>query len=182
MTDESKDAPPPPPPDVEGEAPKQEPGGYAPSPAGHFDFYQRAGGIVTPLITTILAFFIGGLVVLVTTGNNPLSTYKAIFNGTGLNWFFQVGSYHVGGPFTNSTVWFPWDTNSFHSHSAYNLQTTLVLTTALIFTGLAVAFAFRCGLFNIGGQGQYMSGAIVAVWIGGSFAGMAHFPHAVLTL
>jgi simple sugar transport system permease protein len=184
MSDDMKDTPPPvtPPPEQEGEPPKQQPGGYAPSVAEKFDFYARAGGLVTPLITTILAFFIGGLVVLITTGKNPLSTYKAIFDGTGLNWFFQVGSYSVGVPGTDWTVWFPWNTNSFQSHSAYNLQTTLVLTTALIFTGLAVAFAFRCGLFNIGGQGQYMSGAIVAVWIGGSFAGMAHIPHATLTI
>ena len=31
-----------------------EPGGYAPSVAQRLAFYQRAGGIVTPLITTIL--------------------------------------------------------------------------------------------------------------------------------
>ena len=36
----------------------------------------------------------------------------------------------------------------------------------LVLTGLAVAFAFRCGLFNIGGQGQYIVGTITAVQIG----------------
>ena len=35
----------------------------------------------------------------------------------------------------------------------------------LVLTGLAVAFAFRCGLFNIGGQGQYIAGSIAAVLI-----------------
>ena len=35
----------------------------------------------------LVAFFVGGLVVLF-TGHNPIDTYKAIFNGTGLNWFF----------------------------------------------------------------------------------------------
>ena len=40
------------------------------------------------------------------------------------------------------------------------------LTRTLILTGLAVAFAFRCGLFNIGGQGQWAMGAIVSVWVG----------------
>jgi hypothetical protein len=49
--------------------------------------YLRAGGIVTPLITLFLAFLIAGLVVLI-TGHDPIATYKAIFNGTGLNWFF----------------------------------------------------------------------------------------------
>ncbi len=170
------------PPELMEEPPHAEPGGYAPSVAERLAFYQRAGGLVTPLITTLLAFFIGGLVVLITTGKNPLSTYRAIFDGTGLNWFFKVGSYDIGLPFSDTRVWFPWNTNSFASHTAYNLQTTLVLTTALVFTGLAVAFAFRCGLFNIGGQGQYMLGAITAVWVGGSFAGMAHIPHAALTI
>jgi simple sugar transport system permease protein len=160
--------------------PKQEPGGYAPSVAERFDVFQRAGGVIVPVITTLLAFFIAGLVVLITTGHNPLSTYRAIFNGTGLSWFLHPGSYHIGLPFTDAQVWFPWDTNSLQSRDAYALQQTLLLTTTLIFTGLAVAFAFRCGLFNIGGQGQYIAGSLAAVWVGSSFAGMAHFPHVVL--
>jgi general nucleoside transport system permease protein len=170
-------------PSAEGSAaPHGEPGGYAPSVAERLALYQRAGGIVTPLITTIIAFLVGGLVVLVTTQKNPLSTYKAIFEGTGLSWFFEVGSYDVGLPFTDERVWFPWNTNSFESVEAFNLQQTLVLTTTLIFTGLAVAFAFRCGLFNIGGQGQYIAGALAAVWVGSSFAGMSRFPHVVLSI
>ena len=56
--------------------------------------------------------------------------------------------------------------------AALNLQQTLLVATPLILTGLAVAFAFRCGLFNIGGQGQYIVGALVAVWFGVWFAGM----------
>ena len=57
------------------ETPEDEP---APSLAARFALYQRAGGIITPLLTALLAFFIGGLVVLVTTGKNPLGTsYKA---------------------------------------------------------------------------------------------------------
>lgn len=40
---------------------------------------------------------------------------------------------------------------------------TLLKTTPLIFTGLAISFAFRCGLFNIGAEGQYVIGAISTV-------------------
>ena len=72
--------------------PQGEPGGYAPSVAERFSAFQRAGGLVVPLVTMLLAFFIAGLVVLVTTGHNPLSTYHAIFNGTGLSWFFHPGA------------------------------------------------------------------------------------------
>jgi ABC-type uncharacterized transport system permease subunit len=38
--------------------------------------------------------------------------------------------------------------------------------TPLLFTGLAIAFAFQGGLFNIGAQGQYYIGVIAATWIG----------------
>ena len=37
---------------------------------------------------------------------------------------------------------------------------TLFYTTSFIFTGLAVATAFHCGLFNIGGEGQAMLGGL----------------------
>lgn len=46
---------------------------------------------------------------------------------------------------------------------------TLVNTTPLVFTGLAVAVAFRAGLFNIGGEGQFYMGAVTAAWLGVSF-------------
>jgi len=146
------------------EAPEPTPEGTIPSVAARLALYQRAGGFIVPLITTVFAFFIGGLVVLVVTHKNPISTYKAIFNGTGLNWFF------------------PWLSHSERVTAAFNLQATLILTTALILTGLAVAFAFRCGLFNIGGQGQYNLGAIVAVLVASSWTGMPGVPHILLSI
>jgi ABC-type uncharacterized transport system permease subunit len=48
---------------------------------------------------------------------------------------------------------------------------TLFYATPLIFTGLAVAVAFRCGLLNIGAEGQLYIGAFAAAWIGIKFAG-----------
>lgn len=49
---------------------------------------------------------------------------------------------------------------------------TLLKTTPLIFTGLSIAFAFRCGLFNIGAEGQYVIGALFAVGAGWIFRGL----------
>jgi general nucleoside transport system permease protein len=152
-----------------------------PSVAARLALYQRAGGIVTPLLTAVLAFFVGGIVVAA-TGHNPWTTYKEIFNGTGLNWFFQVGSYEIGVPFGDARVWFPWNVNDVESEAAYNLQQTLLIAVPLVFTGLAVAFAFRCGMFNIGGQGQYIVGAMVSVWVGSSWAGMNSGLHIVLAI
>jgi ABC-type uncharacterized transport system permease subunit len=46
------------------------------------------------------------------------------------------------------------------------LGRTLLNATPLVFTGLAVAVAFRAGLFNIGGEGQLYIGAVTAAWLG----------------
>ena len=168
----------PPPPEGGGKVESPRTGGdYAPSVAARLAIAQKAGGLVVPLMTTILAFFIGGLVVLATTGKNPLTTYKAIFEGAGLNWFFEVGSYELRVPFTSAHVWFPWNVNDFESLAAVNLQQTFIIWVPLVLTGLAVAFAFRCGMFNIGGQGQYTVGAIMAVWVGSSLPQLPSLVH-----
>ena len=156
------------------EAPPQDEGSAADSLAA----WYRAGGVVAPVVTALLAFLAGGLVVLA-TGSNPIDVYKGIWNGTGLEWFYRFGSYQVGLPFSDGTIWFPWDPSS---RAAENLQQTLLLTSTLILTGLAVAFAFRCGLFNIGGQGQYFVGAYFAIWIGSSLDGTNSFLHITLAI
>lgn len=43
---------------------------------------------------------------------------------------------------------------------------TLFYATPLIFTGLAVAVALRCGLLNIGAEGQLYIAAFVTAWVG----------------
>ncbi len=121
-------------------------------------FQSRAGGVLTPLAATVLAFIIGGLVVLM-TGENPLQAYKAIFEGTGLNWFF------------------PWLDDQERNGAARDLQQTLIVMTPLMLTAAAVAFAFRCGLFNIGGQGQYWVGFIAALYVGTHFSGTPRPAH-----
>ena len=129
--------------------------------AARLAFYQRAGGIATPIATALLAFMIGGLLVLA-TGHNPFQAYWDILNGAGLNWLAH-----------------PWNTDIANT-AAYNFSQTLLQTTTLILTGLAVAFAFRCGLFNIGGNGQYLVGLFCANWVGVSFVNMARPAHIAL--
>ncbi len=92
-----------------------------------------AGALVFPLIAILISFIIGAVIMLA-TGNNPVSAYAALVQGA------------VGSPTA--------------------LGRTLLNATPLIFTGLAVAVAFRAGLFNIGGEGQFYIGAITAAWIG----------------
>jgi general nucleoside transport system permease protein len=141
---------------------------------------HRGGAFVTPLLSTIVALVLAGLVVLATTGKNPLPIYRGILDGTGLpwltHWFVDVRS--IGG----TSDLYPTESDAV-AVAAINLQQTLILTTTLILTGLAVAFPFRCGLFNIGGQGQYLVGIIAAVVVGTNLASMPrllHVPFALL--
>lgn len=53
--------------------------------------------------------------------------------------------------------------------SIRNLGTTLSRATPLIFTGLCACFAYRCGVFNLGGEGQFIMGAVVCCVIGTQF-------------
>lgn len=51
--------------------------------------------------------------------------------------------------------------------SRFDLVETCVKAAPLIFTGLAVAIAFRARFWNIGGEGQLLMGAMAAAFIGG---------------
>jgi simple sugar transport system permease protein len=59
---------------------------------------------------------------------------------------------------------------------------TLEKATPLVFSGLAVAFAFKAGLFNIGAQGQLLLGAITAAALGFGIEGLPLYIHAPLAL
>lgn len=48
----------------------------------------------------------------------------------------------------------------------YDVQDTLVKASPLIWTGLAVAVAFRAKFWNIGAEGQLIAGAMAAAYIG----------------
>ncbi len=66
--------------------------------------------------------------------------------------------------------------------NARGWQRTLEKSTPLIFSGLAVAFAFKAGLFNIGAQGQLLFGAITAAWVGFAVHGLPPGIHAAVAL
>jgi ABC-type uncharacterized transport system permease subunit len=94
---------------------------------------DAVGALAFPLVAIVISFLIGAIIMLA-TGNNPVTAFAALFQGA------------FGSPLA--------------------VGRTLLNATPLIFTGLAVAVAFRAGLFNIGGEGQFYIGAITAAWLG----------------
>lgn len=71
----------------------------------------------------------------------------------------RIGGYDP--PRAAAAMW----SGAFGSRSAF-LSVTLVRSVPFLLTGLAVALAFRAGVWNIGAEGQLYAGAIAAVWVG----------------
>jgi simple sugar transport system permease protein len=62
------------------------------------------------------------------------------------------------------------------------LSETFVTATPLILTGLAVAVPLRAGLFNIGAEGQFVAGGMVAGLVGFAFTGLPMVVHLPLAI
>ncbi len=65
--------------------------------------------------------------------------------------------------------------------SVSNFGFTLVKATPLIFTSLCACFAYRCGIMNLGGEGQFIIGSVVAVWVATDW-GIEGWPVTLLAL
>ncbi len=59
-----------------------------------------------------------------------------------------------------------------------DISSVIIRSTPIIFTGLGVAFAIKTGLFNIGAEGQYIIGCVVATMVGS----MLDFPKPVAVI
>ena len=66
--------------------------------------------------------------------------------------------------------------------SIEGIGATLGKSTPLVLSGLAVAVGLRAGLFNIGAQGQLLSGSLAAAWAGVTFDGLPGYIHIPIAL
>ncbi len=110
-------------------------------------------GLGMPLATLLVGFLVGAVAVIV-AGGNPLIVYKQLAEGAGLRWLLQ---WVPGNPFDVTT--------REATIAATNLQSTILVALPILLTGLAVGFAFRCGVFNIGAGGQLVMGAIAGWFV-----------------
>ncbi|MDD2534468.1 MAG: ABC transporter permease [Eubacteriales bacterium] len=63
-----------------------------------------------------------------------------------------------------------------------NIGETIVKATPLIFTGLAATFAYKCGVFNLGAEGQFVMGAVVTIWLSSIQLGLPRIPMLMLSI
>ena len=62
-----------------------------------------------------------------------------------------------------------------------SVGTTLSRATPLILTSLCACFAYRCGVFNLGGEGQFLMGSIVCCYVA-TQSGITGLPGIILCI
>jgi general nucleoside transport system permease protein len=150
------------------------------------DAIIHGNSVVVTVLAIVAAMVIGGLLIAFT---DPvvLSAWGTLFSAPG--GAIAAAGHSVAAAYSNmfeGAILNPHTVSAaFHGGSAaavFNpLSETAVNATPLIFAGLSVALAFRAGLFNIGGTGQFIGGALVATWLGFG----VHLPlviHAIVVL
>jgi simple sugar transport system permease protein len=123
-----------------------------------------------PILSVITALLFGAVVIFLTDfeqlsriGSDPLGAIGGAIGGVGKAYGSMLsGAFGDPGRFATALQ----TGNATDIAKAIRPFTeTLVAATPLIFTGLAVAVSFRAGMFNIGGNGQVMLGALGATMV-----------------
>jgi general nucleoside transport system permease protein len=134
----------------------------------------EANTVTVTVLALLSAMVLGGLLSAFT---NPTVLHAPAGSMPGQAWSVAAGTYvalfqgSVFNPHTVSAL-FQQASLSTAIHDGYlsavfqPLSETAVGATPLILTGLAVALPYRAGLFNIGGQSQFIGGAIVSAYLG----------------
>jgi ABC-type uncharacterized transport system permease subunit len=154
--------------DVQDVAPADELPGPQPSFAIRvLDAYRYGNSVVITLLALVCSLVVGA--VLIVIADQPTRTAMGYFfssPGDTFNFGWHAISAGYSALFTGAII----DPSSLSSGNTtqifYPISLTLADATPLIVGGLSVGVAFRAGLFNIGGQGQLIAGAICAGYVG----------------
>jgi len=125
-----------------------------------------------PALAVLTGLIIGAFAIIL-SGANVFTAYGALF----------VGSF--GDPvrfFNGFQQLFTTGETTTLLKAIYPFTESLVTATPYIFAGLSVALGFRCGLFNIGAEGQFFIGALCSAYVGYSLKGVPAFIHLPLAL
>lgn len=129
---------------------------------------------LVPTLAVVTALLLGGIVIILTDfenlskiGADPLGGIGGAVGGV-INGYGAMLAGALGDP-TRILTALQGGTERQIATAIRPLTETLVAATPLIFVGLAVAISFRTGMFNIGGDGQLVMGALGAITVAVAF-------------
>jgi general nucleoside transport system permease protein len=143
----------------------------------------------------ILTGFIIGAIVIALSNDAVIAALKNFFHAPGVVfvaiWNAIAAAY--GALFYGCFGSLPQVIQGFQSYFAtgdskalllaiYPFTESLATSTPYILAGLAVAVGFKCGLFNIGAEGQFGVGALASAFVGYSIHGLPWYIHLPLAL
>lgn len=161
---------------------------------------KRGSGakILQTLLIPVLAVFTGlvfGAVVIVVSDATVIAAYRNFFHAPGVallaTWKAVASAYgallygSLGSPkeiYQGIQAYYATGDSKPLLMAIYPFTESLATVTPYIFAGLAVAVGFKCGLFNIGAEGQFFMGALASAFIGYSLKGVPWFIHLPLAL
>ena len=142
----------------------------APAAPAWADRAARWGAILLGVLVVYLVLALGGFNTVLADGWRAVTlAYSSLLEGS-LGSLSRITAALQGGDRAEIRLAF------------YPVLESLVASTPYIFAGLAVAVGFRCGLFNIGAEGQLFMGAIFSVYVGYSLHGLPAIIHVPLAL
>jgi ABC-type uncharacterized transport system permease subunit len=149
---------------------------------------------LVPVLAVLTGFIIGAIVIAL-SNDAVIAAYRNFFHdpGTALAVTWHAISVAYGALFYGSFGSVPEIIHGIQNYYAtgdsksllqaiYPFTESLATVTPYILAGLAVAVGFKCGLFNIGAEGQFGIGALCSAFVGYSFHGpwYIHLPLAIL--
>jgi general nucleoside transport system permease protein len=133
---------------------------------------------LVPILAVVTALLFGAVVIVLTDfrnlsqiGTDPVGAIGGALGGV-LNGYAAMLTGAVGDPARIVTALQTGDPGDIAT-AIRPITETLVATTPLIFAGLAIAVSFRAGMFNIGGDGQVIIGALGATLTAFTLEGQA---------
>lgn len=150
--------------------------------------------LLIPALAVFTSFIIGSIVIVIsnkaaiTTYRNFFSapgaafmaTWNAIFTAYGALFYGSFGS--IPELFQGIKAYFATGDTKPLILAIYPFTESLATVTPYILAGLAVAVGFKCGLFNIGAEGQFGIGALCSAFVGYSIKGLPWYLHLPLAL
>jgi general nucleoside transport system permease protein len=150
--------------------------------------------VLLPVLAVFTGLVVGGIIIII-SNDASIAAWRNFFQspGAALKATWDAISIAYGALFRGAlgspkdmldaiTAYRATGDNALLLKAIYPFTESLVAATPYILAGLAVAVGFRCGLFNIGAEGQLLMGALGTAFVGYSIKGVPAYIHLPLAL